>query len=283
MAATTSQREKAEALRRLHSGPEILIIVNAWDAISARIFEQAGCRALGTTSAGIANVLGYPDGEHISRAEMLEVVRRIAGRVAVPLTADMEAGYGPTPEDAAETVRGVLAAGAVGLNLEDGSVQPGEPLLDVALQVDRLRAAREAGDSAGVPIVINARTDVFLRGVGEPADRLGHAVRRANAYREAGADCLFIPGAYDADTIAALARAVAGPINILAGPMTPPIPELARLGVARVSVGSGAHRATLALARRIVQELLGPGTYEGFTRDAIPYVEVNQLLEDADD
>jgi 2-methylisocitrate lyase-like PEP mutase family enzyme len=167
----TEQRVKAETLRRLHGGPGILIIVNAWDAISARIFEQAGCRALGTTSAGIANVLGYPDGERISRAEMLEFVRRIAGRVALPVTADMEAGYGPTPEDAAETVRGVIAAGAVGLNLEDGSVQPGEPLLDVALQVERLKAAREAANAAGVPVVINARTDVYLRAVGEPAGR----------------------------------------------------------------------------------------------------------------
>jgi 2-methylisocitrate lyase-like PEP mutase family enzyme len=274
----TTQARKAEVFRRLHDRSRILVLPNAWDVGSACVFAAAGFPAVATSSAGVAWALGYPDGQHISRAEMADVVRRIARRVAVPVTADMEGGYGEDAASAAGTVRAVIAAGAVGLNLEDGTHRPDRPLLDLSAQVERVRAARQAADAEGVPVVINARTDVYLAAVGDEAGRFDHAVRRANAYRAAGADCLFVPGARDAAIIGALVRAITGPINVLAGPGTPPVAELERLGVARVSVGGGPARAALTLARRIAEELRGPGTYTLFTQDTLSYAEVNGLL-----
>src|SRR5437879_11919549 len=152
-------RDQAELFRRLHQGPAILVLPNAWDVASARVLEQAGFPARATSSAGVAGALGYADGERITRGEMLEMVARSAARVRVPLTADMEAGYGPGPEAAAETARGVIAAGGVGVNVEDGTNE--SRLVDVTLHVERIHAVREAGRAAGVPLVINARTDAF--------------------------------------------------------------------------------------------------------------------------
>jgi 2-methylisocitrate lyase-like PEP mutase family enzyme len=274
----TLQIGKAETFRKQHDGSQILILANAWDVASARLLEAAGFPAVATTSAGVNWALGYPDGEKIGRQTMLEAVRRIASGVSVPVTADMVAGFGPTPEDAADTVRGVIAAGAVGLNMEDSTGDPHNPLVEMSLHVDKIRAAREAAMAAGVPIVINARTDVFLAAVGAADSRLDHAVRRANAYREAGADCLFVPGVQDALTIAQLARSINGPLNILARASSPSIPELARLGVARVSVGSGPMLAALGRLRRIAGELLGPGTFTAMIEDTIPYAELNELF-----
>jgi len=275
------QRERAETLRRLHQGPRILVLPNVWDVVTARVIEASGFAALATTSAGVAFALGYPDGERISRAEMAEAVRRIAARVRVPVTADMEAGYGRTPESAAETARAVIAAGAVGLNLEDAAGDGGGALLDDQLQIERVRATREAADAAGVPLVINARTDVYLSRIGAPETRLGHAARRLNAYRAAGADCLFAPGVVDRATIATLVGEVGGPLNVLAGPGCPPVPELEALGVRRLSLGSGVIRATLGLVRRIAGELHGPGTFTALFGDQVPpHAEVNRLLGD---
>jgi 2-methylisocitrate lyase-like PEP mutase family enzyme len=273
----TDLQRKAEVLRSLHDRTRILVLPNVWDAAGARIIEEAGFPAVATTSAGVAWTLGHPDGERISRDEMAEMVGRICRAVSVPVTADMESGYGPEPAHVAATVRAVIDAGAVGLNLEDG--RHGKPgLWDIAIQVERLRAARAAAEAAGVRVVINARTDVYLRGIGAESERFDHAVRRANAYREAGADCLFIPGVRDAAVIGALARAVNGPINILAGPGSPPIPELQKLGVARVSVGSGPMRAALTLLRRIAEDLRGPGDFTSFGQEVISHAEVNRLL-----
>jgi len=272
------QAGKAEALRRLHQGPRILVLPNVWDVASARVVVAAGFEALATSSAGVAFALGYPDGERITREEMADAVRRIVERVPVPVTADMEAGYGRTPEAAAETARAVIDAGAVGMNLEDAPRDEEGTLLDAALQADRVRAAREAGEAAGVPLVVNARTDVFLRQIGAPETRLAHAVRRLNQYRAAGAGSLFAPGVTDAATIAALVREVEGPLNILAGAGCPPVKELEEMGVRRLSVGSGAMRATLGLVRRIADELRGPGTYTALLDGAIPFAEVNRLL-----
>jgi 2-methylisocitrate lyase-like PEP mutase family enzyme len=270
------QVEKANAFRRMHEGSRILVLPNAWDVASARVFEEAGFPAVATTSAGVAATLGYPDGELVGRDAMAEVVARIARAVSVPVTADMEAGY----DSVARTVQAVVEAGAIGMNLEDSTAEG--TLLDESVYVERLRAAREAATHAGVPIVINARTDVFLLGIGDESSRLDHAIRRANAYRSAGADCAFIPGVRDAKTIASLVKGVSGPINVLAVPGSPPIAELERLGVARVSIGSGAMRATMTLTRKIAEELRGPGTYELFTRDVITHAQVNQLMARAE-
>ncbi|HEX9486481.1 MAG TPA: isocitrate lyase/phosphoenolpyruvate mutase family protein [Gemmatimonadales bacterium] len=271
----TNQREQAEALQRLHREPGILVLPNAWDVITARVIESAGFSAIATSSAGVAWALGYVDGERISRGEMLAVVRRIVSSVRVPVTADMEAGYGPTPEAAAETARGVIAAGAVGLNLEDGT--PDGRLVDIALHQDRIRAAREAGKASGVPLVINARTDAFEVKEWSPVERLTAAVRRANAYRAAGADCLFVPHVSDGATIGQLAREIDGPLNIIAGPPAPPIPELERLGVRRASLGPRVVQAALGLVRRAATELRERGTYDALT-DLIPFTELQRLV-----
>ena len=275
---TGDLQSKASQLGALHRGPRILVLANAWDAACARIFEVAGSRAIGTTSAGIANTLGRADGQRIGRYQMLEVVKRIASVVSIPVTADMEAGYGDTPEAVADTARAVMEAGAVGMNFEDSLGKEENILTDVSLQVERIKAIREAAASAGIDFVLNARTDVFLRGVGEPTTRLAHTISLANAYREAGADCLFVPGVIDRETIGRLAKEIAGPINILAVAGSPPVAELEKLGVARVSVGSGPMRATTALTRRIAKELLESGTYASFTEGAIPYPELNRLF-----
>ena len=275
----TSQREQVETFRQLHREGGILVLPNAWDVATARLVEEAGFPAIATTSAGVAWALGYPDGERISRAEMLDVVRRIVAGVQVPVTADMEGGYGHTPEAAAETARGVIAAGAVGLNLEDGTNEGG--LLDLALHVERLQAVREAGASAGVALVLNARTDAFEMKDWDAARRFAEAVRRANAYRAAGADCLFVPHVSDAETIGRLARELAGPLNVIAGPPAPPLRELERLGVRRASLGPRVVQAALGLVRRVVVELRERGTYEAMADVLIPFAELQRLVAPA--
>jgi 2-methylisocitrate lyase-like PEP mutase family enzyme len=272
-----SHAAKANAFRALHHQPRILVLPNAWDASSARIFEETGVSAIATTSAGVAFTLGYPDGEKISRHEMLAVVARIAAKVNVPVTADVEAGYGNRPEDAALTAEGVIKAGAVGMNLEDGTHDPQHPLADLSLQLEKISAVREMAQLVGVPLVLNARTDVYLSQVGTPETRYDETVRRLAAFRDAGADCLFAPGVRDSKTIEHLVRELKHPINILAGPGSPSVPQLQKLGVARVSLGSSAMRATLGLARRIAQEVLGGGTYDAL-QDAPSHAEVNGLL-----
>jgi 2-methylisocitrate lyase-like PEP mutase family enzyme len=278
MASLRTQAAKAEAFRALHRGPKTLVLPNAWDVASARIFEDAGVAAIATSSAGIAFSLGYPDGQKISRDEMLAVVARIAAKVKIPVTADVEAGYGNRPEDAAETARAVIEAGAVGLNLEDASGDPQHPLVNLELQLEKIAAVRETARNAGVALVLNARTDVYLLEVGRPETRFDEALRRLSAFRDAGADCLFVPGVRDLGTIARIVRELGHPINALGGPGSPPIPELQRVGVARVSLGSSPARAALGLARRIAQELLSTGTYQ--TLESAPsFAEMNQLLE----
>jgi 2-methylisocitrate lyase-like PEP mutase family enzyme len=261
----------------MHDRKRILVLPNAWDAASARVFEAVGFKAVATTSAGVAYALGYPDGEIVPFDMMVAAVGRIAQCVNVPVTADMESGFARNTRDLAKTVQMIIEAGAVGMNLEDTIHGAQRELYDLLVAVERVRAARDAANSAGVPLVINARTDVFLLGVGEKAGRYEHAVGRANAYLEAGADCLFVPGVRDAETIAALVRGIKGPINILAGPGTPPAPELERLGVARVSLGSGPTHAAMTLTRKIGEELMSKGTYD-FLDGIITYPEANTLM-----
>jgi 2-methylisocitrate lyase-like PEP mutase family enzyme len=271
-------QERATTLRKLHEGPKLLVLPNCWDVASAKVIEAAGAKAIATSSAGVATALWYADGQNIPRAEMLDMVRRIARSVGLPVTADLESGYGDTPEAAAETARGALDAGAVGMNLEDLKSSVEGELLPLELQVARIRAARSAAESAGVPLVINGRTDAFAaRGLAAEA-RIAEAIRRANAYLAAGADCAFLPFVTDPRVIARLAREVRGPINVLAVPAAPPLAELERLGVRRVSAGSGPARAAYAAARRVARELLTSGTYESLA-DAIPYAEMQKLFE----
>lgn len=278
---SATQRTLARTFRDRHiatAGP--LVLPNAWDAASTIIYEAAGFDAVGTSSAGIAAALGAPDGEHVSRDEMLAVVERIAHSVDIPVSADIEAGYGTSPQAVAETVRRTIDAGAVGINLEDGSDEVAIGLVDREDHVATIRASREAADESGVPVVINGRTDVFWRNVGPEADRVDRVVERANAYIDAGSDCAFVPGVTDLDTIAALVDGIDGPLNVLGGPGAPSIPALADVGVARISVGSGPMRATLGLLQEISDELLTDGTYDGM-RNAIPYDDLHEFLADS--
>jgi 2-methylisocitrate lyase-like PEP mutase family enzyme len=272
-----SHTVKALQFRQLHRGPAALILPNAWDVASARIFESAGFPAIATTSAGIAFSLGYPDGQRIPREEMMARIGRIARAVQVPVTADIEAGYGSSPEDAAKTTRDLIQAGVVGMNLEDGSGNPDRPLIDLPLAIEKVRAARQAAVEMRAQIWINARTDVYLQPGGDPDADYSEALRRLLAFREAAADSVFSPGLKDAETIRRLASAVECPLNILALPGTPSIPDLEKLGVRRVSVGSGPMRATLTLLRRVAEELKTSGTYSTM-EGAIPHAEVNKLL-----
>lgn len=255
------------------------MLPNAWDVASARIFEEAGFPAIGTSSAGVAFALGYPDGQKISRDEMLGVVRRIAEAVEVPVTADVEAGYGSAPEDVAETAKAVIAAGAVGMNLEDGAEEKPEYLADLSLQKEIILAVLGVAAAARVPLVLNARTDIFLYEIGPAETRLTRAVERLNAYRAGGAQSLFAPGVKDRETIVQLARGVAGPLNILATAGTPSALELQQIGVARVSVGSGPMRSSLGFLDRMARGLRAEGDFKIMTEGSLPYADVNRLFQ----
>jgi 2-methylisocitrate lyase-like PEP mutase family enzyme len=273
----TSLQQKAEDLRAMHTGKDILLLPNAWDVASARIVEESGFRAVATTSAGIAFSLGYADRQKIPRNEMLAAVARIAGAVKVPVTADLEAGYGDSPEAAAETARQAIAAGAVGMNFEDATGDAGNPLIDLSLQLERIQAIRGVAEKAGVSLVLNARTDVYLLQVGDPAKRYDEALRRLAAFRDAGADCVFVPGLRDAETIGRIVVDLHCPVNILGGPGSPSIPELAKLGVKRISLGSGPMRAAFGILRRIGDELRTRGTYSAL-ESAPSHAEMNKLM-----
>jgi 2-methylisocitrate lyase-like PEP mutase family enzyme len=209
------QAAKADAFRAMHRRPKILLLPNAWDVASARILEELGYPAIATTSAGIAFSLGYPDGQRVSREQMLEVVARIAHAVRVPVTADMEAGYGTTAKDMSETAKALIASGAIGMNLEDVTGEDEGSHVNMTLQVEKIRAIRETASSLGVPLVLNARTDIYLMPIGPAETRFDRTVERLRAYRQAGADCLFAPGLRDGETIRKLVATLDGPLNIL--------------------------------------------------------------------
>ncbi|MFZ2001259.1 MAG: isocitrate lyase/phosphoenolpyruvate mutase family protein [Candidatus Sulfotelmatobacter sp.] len=274
------QKKKAKAFLAMHSGGDALLLPNVWDVASARIVEEAGFPALATTSAGVAFSLGYPDGQKIHKDRMMAAITHIALAVKVPVTADVESGYGNDPEAVARTARAVIMGGAIGLNLEDATGDRERPLLDLSVEVEKIRAVRDTADKFDVALVINARTDVYLLQVGEPSSRYDETIRRLSAYRDAGADCVFAPGLKEVTTIKRLVADLKCPVNILAGPGSPSVRELQALGVARVSLGSGPMRATLGTLRRIAAEMKTSGTYE-LLADAPAHSEINQLLETA--
>ncbi|WP_225727349.1 MULTISPECIES: isocitrate lyase/phosphoenolpyruvate mutase family protein [unclassified Nocardia] len=259
-----AQRAAAQNFRNLHT-EGVFVLPNAWDALSAAVIAEAGAPAIATTSAGASWALGRTDGERLSREEMVALIRRITSVVSVPVTADIESGYGPTPSDVAATVAAVVDAGAVGVNLED-SLAPGGPLHEPAAQAERLRAARTAAAAAGLPeLVVNARTDVYLFGIGAEAGRFDDVLARSVAYAEAGADSLFVPGLLDLRTLTVLAAKSPLPINVMTGPGGPSVAELAAAGVRRVSVGSALTQAAYARAADAARELLEKGTYSALT------------------
>ena len=275
-----TQQDLAARFRQLHrpGADPILVLPNAWDAMSARLVEAAGATAIATTSAGISWALGYPDGQGLTREAMIDAVRRIVAAVRVPVTADVESGYGTgSPDDVAATARGVIAVGGVGINLEDSPGRDGAPMLDSGVQAARITAARTAAVEAGVDLFINARIDTYVKKVGADGERFAETVRRARAYVAAGADGVFVPLVTDADTIRRLAAEVGAPLNVIGGPGVPSIGELRALGVARVSVGPGLARAVMAQIRNAAAELFGAGTY-GALREQVTSPEANALF-----
>lgn len=275
------QKRKAEAFLAMHHGSEILLLANAWDVISAKIFEYAGFRAIGTTSAGIAAVLGYPDGQVMTLEENLGIVRRIVECTPLPVSADLEAGYSESPEGVAESAKTAVTIGAVGINLEDSKGDESEPLYEIANMVEKISAIRELTESSGIPLVINTRTDVYLLNEERSPENLRSTIMRANAYREAGADCIFVPdmpGTLDKETIAILVKEIDAPVNIIVSPEKPTIAELQELGVARISFGPRFMRVLFAQLRKMSEEVLKNGTYEAMSAESMSYEEINNML-----
>src|SRR2546426_1209297 len=237
-----SQREKAEDFRALHHGKRILILPNGWDVPSARVFEDAGFPAIATSSAGLLVSLGYPDGEVIGRDEFVSAIGRIAKVLSVPLSADIVAGFGQTTKEVLMTVKAILKTGAVGINIEDFA-HATKKLFPIERQIENVKAIRKLGMTSGVPIVINARTDAFRYAEGDDDVRFKEAIRRATAYRDAGADCVYPTGLTDPASIAAFVLALDFPVNVMVRKGLPEISELQRLGVARVSLGPSAAYA----------------------------------------
>lgn len=273
----TMQIEKALQFRSLHVPGSPLLLANVWDAAGARIVEAAGASAIATTSAGVAWSLGAPDGDRLDRDLAVGAISRVAAAVDIPVSADVEAGYGDDADGVAQTMRAVLDAGAVGVNLEDTYHGGPTPLRPVHEQVDRIAAARRAADECGVPLFVNARIDTYLRSVGDPATRLDETLARAAAYVEAGADGVFVPGLTDLATISTLVEKTGVPVNILAGPGAPEVARLAEQGVARISLGASVAAAAYAVVQRAARELLGTGTFAAVA-DGLAFAEINELL-----
>ncbi len=346
--------QKASRLLELHHGSQPLVLINAWDAASAAMIEHCGLPAIATSSAAMANALGFPDGQYLPWPQMLEAVARVCRAVKVPVTADIESGFAANVTALETSITQIIQAGAVGVNLEDvmpahadpqdadfknsgpenadhktddpkntaaknrdprqsdtkqsNPVRHGNPLFPLPVQIARIQAARRAAHAAGIHLVINARTDAYWQAGIEPAEAMRNTLERGKAYLQAGADCIFIPGLRNPDHIKTVidhlsaglhndglpaadlrtndVRAVrqdsvhrVAPVNILAGPGVPSISELAKLGVKRVSYGSGPHRAAMGLLRRMAEEARTSGTFKALTEGAVPYEEINGLFQ----
>jgi 2-methylisocitrate lyase-like PEP mutase family enzyme len=277
MHSAAEQQRTGAAFADLHRGPDTFVIPNPWDAGTARILTGLGFSALATTSAGLAYTLGRPDGANrVSREETLRNARDIVAATHLPVAADLENGYGESPEDVAETIRRAAAAGLVGGSIEDATGRPDAPIDDLERSVERVTAAVEAARALPFPFTLTARAENFLYGRADLAD----TIRRLQAYQEAGADVLYAPALPDADAIRAVCRSVDRPVNVLAGAagLRLSVAELGELGVRRVSLGSALPRAALATVVRAAREIVDSGTF-GFAEAAIPYPEANTLMD----
>lgn len=301
----TTAAQKALRLLELHHASQPLVLINAWDAASAAMVEHCGLPAVATSSAALANALGFPDGQYLPWEQMLEAVARVCSAVKVPVTADIESGFAADVAALETSITQIIHAGAVGVNLEDvmpanaafkndsakqaeANVRHGSPLFPLPEQIARIQAGRRAAQAAGIHLVINARTDAYWQAGVEPAEAMRGTLERGKAYLQAGADCIFVPGLRKPDHIKTVIDHLhtvhqddvhwVAPVNILAGPGVPSIPELAKLGIKRVSYGSGPHRAAMGLLRRMAEEARTSGTYQALTEGAVPYEEINGLF-----
>jgi 2-methylisocitrate lyase-like PEP mutase family enzyme len=278
MVDLAGQIAKAERLKALHHAEEILVLPNIWDAGGARMLEWLGYPAVATASASVAYSLGYDDGQNISLEAMLDAVGQVAAAVEVPVTADMEWGFAEKAEAVAENMRELLRAGAVGVNLED-SVREGERMFDLDAQCDRIRAVREMADKEGIPLLINARTDLFWPSVpGSDEEKFEEAIRRGVAYLEAGADCIYPIILGDLATLKRLRAALQSPINVLAPTSAANLRELEEAGIARLSLGPAFMWASLSAMKEVAMELQNYGSFDRFTKDVISTDEIRQFV-----
>lgn len=273
---TETLAARAAALRKLHHGKEILLLPNAWDAVTARIFEQQGFPAIATTSGGIAWALGYGDGEQAPLADTLAAIGRITRVVKVPVTVDFESGYGTSAKAVGESVRAVIGVGAAGVNLEDS--MPGHgPLRPIEEAAARIHAARQTAEKAGVPIVINARLDGWLHARNEPRAPLEDAIARGRAYLAAGADCVYPIGLLDVPVIGELVKALNAPVNIMAIPGTPPLAQLKAAGVVRVSTATALTTLALGTIRDAAKTIRDTGKFDAL-QGGFDYMDAQGLF-----
>lgn len=284
MNISLTQRATAEQFLALHRAQGPFVLANSWDVVTARLFAQEGFRAIGTSSYATAAMLGLRDGEHFPLRYTVDLVRRLVRHVRLPVSADIEAGYAESVAGVVESAKAVLAAGAVGINIEDSTGNPEEPFYDTASQCAKISAIRAMANDAKIHLVINARTDVFLL-PGDPGGRLSQTIERGQAYVGAGADCVFVPDMGDLDVAAMkqLVDEIGAPINVIAGGSTPSLRELEEIGIARVSLGPRVMRAALGLYKRIAREILDHGTFSKMCTGALSYEETNQLLGEAEE
>ena len=269
-----SQKEKADKFLKWHYDQDILVLLNSWDRASSKVVEGCGYKAVATTSMGIAASLGYPDCQVIPLNEMLGVIQGIVHAVHVPVTVDIEAGYGNSIPEIINSVAKFIDAGVVGINIED-SLDLRPDLVDTMEFCERIAAIRELADSKGFHLVINARTDSFYTSSGSGQEKLAESILRGNKYREAGADCIFVQPVWEKETIATLVKEIIAPINILANPsigagLPPSVQELQDLGVARLSLGSSLMKAVLAMIKKVADELSEQGTYASLMKSLNP-------------
>jgi 2-methylisocitrate lyase-like PEP mutase family enzyme len=272
----TAANAKSVRLRELVRAPEILVMPGAYDVLSALLFQQLGFQAIQGTSGGIAAALGYPDGEAISRELFVQVSASFAAAVSLPVNADGEKGYG----DAAgikETVRALVGAGVAGMNLEDSIAKGGSGLVELGQQLEKITAVMDAKRELGSEFFLNARVDSFHVMTSDPKKALDEAIRRGNAYAEAGGDCIFYLNLHAAEAIGTVAKEVKAPVSILAGPQSPSVSQLQDLGVARVSYGSGFMKAAITGTKKLAQEILEKGTCS-LLKDGVQTPEINALV-----
>ncbi|MEV0603898.1 isocitrate lyase/phosphoenolpyruvate mutase family protein [Streptomyces sp. NPDC050315] len=274
--STAAQHRRAVAFQQLHEGPQPFVVPNPWDAGTARVLTGMGFAALATTGAGLAYAMGLPDGAGpIGRTEILDNAAAIAAATPLPVTADLESGFGDSPEEVAETIRRAAAVGLVGGSVEDSTGRAEDPVRPLEEAVERVAAAVAAAKELDFPFTVTARAENFFQGRPD----LDDTIRRLQAYEAAGADVLYAPALPDADAIRAVCSAVSAPVNVLMGSpaLRLSVTDLGALGVRRVSVGSALSRASLGAVVRAAQEIRDQGTF-GFGADAVPYAEANAML-----
>lgn len=276
---TDSQKNKAKLFLSLHKNEKMLLLPNIWDPIGARILQAKGFPAVATASAAISASLGYKDGEKIKFTTHLEIIKRIASSVDTPVTADLEAGYASDLSQLKENINILLDAGAVGINLEDSTGKE-EVLRNINEQSERISAVRETTEKRGVHLVINARTDVFLSKENKPNDELiSEAIKRADAYLKAGADCIYPVGVLDLETVRTLRKNIKSPINILGSVKSVPLKTLQEIGINRVSFGPFIFRSLMKKFSDIVDEISELGSYDSFGRNSFTFDEVQKFLK----